>query len=281
MKKTLLILSAYCCLNLTYSQEIIKLWDSKPPTDNELTGDEKVDDGRISNVTDPTITIYRPEAKKNKKTAIIICPGGGYWLLAAQHEGAQFAEWLQSEGYTAVVLKYRMPNKHKEVPLEDFQQAIRYVRSKAKEWNFDRVGVSGFSAGGHLAATASTHFKSTETRPDFSVLFYPVISMGEYTHKGSRSNLLGDNPSSTDLYVYSNEKQINANTPPAILFLSDDDKGVVPENSIMYYDALKKNDIPASMYIFPVGGHGWGMHENFRYHKEMKSLLLSWLSALK
>lgn len=281
MKRTMFILLSCFFINTVSAQETVKLWDGNPPTDNKLTGDEKVEEGRISNVTTPTITIYRPDAKKNKNIAVIICPGGGYAILAARHEGSEYAEWLTSEGYTAVVLKYRMPNKHKEVPLDDVQQAFRYVRSKAKEWKIDKVGISGFSAGGHLASTASTHFKSAETRPDFSILFYPVISMGEYTHHGSRNNLLGDSPSISDINIYSNEKQVNANTPPAILLLSDDDKVVFPENSTFYYNALKNNNIPATMYIFPVGGHGWGMNKNFKYHEEMKSLLLSWLSALK
>lgn len=280
MKKTMFILLSCFLMNTVNGQEVVKLWDSNPPTENKLTAIEKNANGHISNVINPTITIYRPDAKKNKNIAVIICPGGGYTILASKHEGSEYAEWLASEGYTGIVLKYRLPNKHKEVPLDDVHQAFRYVRSKAKEWNIDKVGISGFSAGGHLASTASTHFRSAETRPDFSILFYPVISMGEYTHQGSKNNLLGDLPSSTDVNIYSNEKQVNANTPPAILLLSDDDKVVVPENSIMYYDALKKNNVQASMYIFPVGGHGWGMNKDFRYHEEMKSLLLSWLSGL-
>lgn len=281
MKKLLLITTVCLFMNAAYGQQVVKLWESNPPTDNKLTGEEKVEDGRISNVSVPTITIYRADAKKDKKTAIIICPGGGYAILASKHEGSEYAEWLQSEGYTAIVLKYRLPNKNKNVPLDDVQQAMRYVRSKAKEWGVGKVGISGFSAGGHLASTASTHFKDTETRPDFSVFFYPVITMGEYTHGGSRKNLLGDSPSQSDLYVYSNEKQVNANTPPAIFLLSDDDTAVWPKNSIMYYEALKLNNVPATMYIFPIGGHGWGMNKSFLYHNEMKSLLLSWLSALK
>lgn len=283
MKKLTFILSVCFCLYITNmnAQEIVRLWDGTPPGSNEASGQEKNEDGRISNVSQPDMAVYLPEKGNNKKIGVIICPGGGYARLASQHEGHQFAEILNAEGYAAFVLKYRLPNKHKEIPLEDFQQAMRLVRAKAAEYGIEKVGVAGFSAGGHLASTASTHFTTSDTRPDFSILFYPVITMEDnYTHGGSKKNLLGDKPSLTDIYVYSNEKQVNANTPPAILLLSDDDKAVPSQNSIKYYEALKKNNIPATMYIFPSGGHGWGMRPNFLYHNEMKSLLFSWLKTL-
>ena len=194
------------------------------------------------------------------------------------------ANWLNKEGIAAFILKYRMPNKHKEIPLSDAQQAIRYVRAHADEFDVitSKIGVCGFSAGGHLASTVSTHFTTSgvSSRPDFSILFYPVITMTEATHGGSRTNLLGDNPSQTDIHMFSNEKQVNVNTPPAILFLSDDDKGVVPVNSVLYYEALKHNDIPATMYIFPTGGHGWGFYETFPYHRQMTGLLSAWLKSI-
>jgi len=200
------------------------------------------------------------------------------------HEGTMFAQWLNEQGIAAFVLKYRMPNKHKNVPLDDAWQAIRYVRDHAAEYGIsaNKIGIAGFSAGGHLASTASTHFATsgTSTRPDFSILFYPVVTMDIATHGGSRTNLLGDNPSLSDLYSFSNEKQVNNNTPPAILLLSDDDKVVLPENSTRYYNALKSNDIKASMYIFPEGGHGWGLKDNFRFHKEMTTLLATWLKDI-
>jgi len=264
------------------AQTVIKLWGGKPPTSNEVTEPEKMEEGRISNVTDPEIAVYLPEKNINKGVAVIICPGGGYSRLAYDHEGIQFAKWLQSQGITGIILKYRMPNGHKEVPLDDVHQAFRIVKSKANEWgiNKNKVGIAGFSAGGHLASTASTHYTSTEVRPDFSILFYPVISMEPtVSHGGSRLNLLGKNPSSTNMYIYSNDKQVNASTPPAILLLSDDDKAVIPQNSVLYYDALKRNNIQATMYIFPTGGHGWGMRTEFKYHNEMLSLLKSWLTT--
>jgi acetyl esterase/lipase len=194
------------------------------------------------------------------------------------------AQWLNKQGIAGIVLKYRMPNKHKEAPLDDAQQAIRYVRDHAKEWNIrpDKIGIAGSSAGGHLAATASTHFttEGTSSRPDFSILFYPVITMDITTHAGSRTNLLGDHPSNEDLYVFSNEKQVNNNTPPAILLLSDDDKAVLPENSIRYYQALKANGIKASLYIFPTGGHGWGLREDFAFYPQVTALLAAWLKDI-
>lgn len=276
---TLIILLITTGMN---AQKVIKLWEGNPPTDNKLTAAETIDPNFwISNVSSPELTIYLPEKGKADGKAVIICPGGGYAGLASNHEGTMIAQWLNTQGIAGFVLKYRMPNKQKEVPLDDAQQAIRYVREHAKEYgiNPSKIGIAGSSAGGHLAATASTHFATsgTSTRPDFSILFYPVITMDKATHGGSRNNLLGHTPSDEDVYTFSNEKQVNVNTPPAILLLSDDDKTVPPLNSILYYEALKANNIPATMYIFPEGGHGWGMKKEFKYHEQMLSLLSTWL----
>ena len=269
------------------AQKTVKLWEGNPPTDNGLTGAEKAerDGGWITNVTVPEMYIYLPEKSINTGLAVVICPGGGYGGVAISHEGHDFAKWLNSKGIAGIVLKYRMPNKHREVPLDDAQQAMRYVRDHAKEMdiNPNKIGIAGYSAGGHLAATVSTHYATsgTSTRPDFSILFYPVITMEISTHGGSKNNLLGDKPSSSVIHTFSNEKQVNSNTPPAILLLSDDDTSVLPANSIMYYDALKKNGVPATMYIFPRGGHGWGMRSDFSYNKEMLTLLEMWLNDIK
>jgi acetyl esterase/lipase len=270
----------------TDAQKIVRLWEGNPPVSNEIKGEEIVSEGRtsISYVSVPELEIYLPEKSEATGMAVVICPGGGYGGLAYDHEGLMVARWLNQEGIAAFILKYRMPNGHKTVPLDDAQQAIRYVRERADEYgvNPSRIGICGFSAGGHLAATASTHFATsgTSTRPDFSILFYPVITMTELTHGSSRNNLLGENPSETDIYRFSNEKQVNVNTPPAILLLSDDDRGVLPENSIGYYKALKRNDVPAAMYIFPTGGHGWGFRDTYEYHSLMTDLLSKWLKAL-
>lgn len=282
MKNLFLVLFFFLSVISMNAQKVVKLWETTPPTSNGLSETELNENGRISNVSTPELTIYLPDSTVNRGIAVIICPGGGYARLAIDHEGHEFAKWLQAQGIAGIVLKYRMPNKVKQVPLEDFHQAITYVRSKASEWKIsdDKIGVAGFSAGGHLASTASTHFSSKELRPDFSILFYPVITMGDFTHEGSRNNLLGEASSATDIMYYSNERQVNEFTPPTILLLSDDDTSVLPKNSITYYSALKENKIPATMYIFPSGGHGWGMRNTFEYHKEMLSLLSSWLKTL-
>ncbi|MDL2241926.1 alpha/beta hydrolase [Bacteroidales bacterium OttesenSCG-928-L03] len=252
-----------------YAQQEVKLWQDSPATAVDTT------------LNETTLYIYSPEREKNTGMAVIICPGGGYARLAMEHEGIQMAEWLQSQGITGIILQYRLPNKNKEIPLQDAQGAISYVRRQAEDLQIDpgMVGIMGFSAGGHLASTASTHFSAEDRsdRPDFSVLFYPVVTMREWTHGGSRTNLLGDNPSEEDIRLYSNEERVSADTPPTILLLSDDDKGVVPRNSIEYYTRLKAFGIPASLYIFPEGGHGWGMRTNFKYHQEMTTLLSAWL----
>lgn len=269
-------------LMTTHAQQVVKLWEGQPPSGNGISVPEQTDENYwITHVSSPELTIYLPPQNRATDKAVIICPGGGYAGLASHHEGTLFAQWLNEQGIAAFILKYRMPNKHKEVPLDDAQQAIRYVRGHAKDFRIrpDKIGIAGFSAGGHLAATASTHFatEGISSRPDFSILFYPVISMGDVTHEGSRFNLLGDDPSRTDIHIFSNEKQVNANTPPAILLLSDDDETVLPENSIRYYQALKANGINASLYIFPEGGHGWGLNDSFRYHPQVTALLAAWL----
>lgn len=282
----LIFILAMCSYNAS-AQEVVKLWSGNPPTDNKLTEKETIaNGGRISNVSDPDITLFPAAKTNNSGLAILICPGGGYARLAFEHEGTDFAKWLNTIGITGVVLKYRMPNTHKTVPLEDAHQAMRYLRSNASKYgiNANKIGIAGFSAGGHLAATASTHFVSTDgsnVRPDFSILFYPVITMTEATHGGSRTNLLGDKPSLSDIHLYSNEKQVNSNTPPTLLLLSDDDTTVLPVNSTSYYDALKINNILATLYIFPQGKHGWGMNKNFKYHELMLSLLKDWLEQQK
>lgn len=283
MKFILLFASCIFSIMAIEAQQVIKLWEGAPSESNELTGEEIVrnDGASISNVSVPTLTVYLPEKTNRTGMAVVVCPGGGYSGLAFDHEGIMVAKWLNQEGIAAFILKYRMPNKHKNIPLSDAQQAIRHVRVHAAKYDVDpsKIGVCGFSAGGHLAATVSTHFATSgvSTRPDFSILYYPVITMTEATHGGSRNNLLGENPSKADIYMFSNEKQVNVNTPPAIIFFSDDDKAVVPVNGLMYYEALKNNDVPAAMYIFPTGGHGWGFRDSYAYHKQMTELLSAWL----
>lgn len=281
----LIIMVSVCCSGFK-AQEIVPLWDAELLTSNGITEAERLErNGEwLTNVTTPELYIYKAQKNPNG-LAVVICPGGGYAGLAIEHEGKVFAQWLNERGITAVVLKYRMPNKYKEIPLADAHQAMKYVRVNADKLGVkpDKVGIAGFSAGGHLSATASNHYAATgvNTRPDFSILFYPVITMDKATHNGSKLNLLGDQPSLADVHQYSLEKQVSVNTPPTILLLSDDDKSVLPQNSTDYYNALKINDIPASMYVFPVGGHGWGFREDFKYHTEMCQLLEKWLEQIK
>lgn len=286
-KRILFVLSMFLLISMNMNaQKTVKLWDGNPPTKNNIKESEQYNkaQGWITNVSDPELSIYLPDAAINTGMAVLICPGGGYGGLAINHEGIDVAKWLNKHGIAGIVLKYRMPNKNKEIPLDDAQQGMRYLRENAKELgiNPNKIGVAGSSAGGHLASTLSTHFTTDgiSTRPDFSVLFYPVVTMKKATHGGSKTNLLGDNPTAEEIEFFSNEEQVRENTPPAILLLSDDDQAVVPANSIGYYEALKKYKVPATMYIFPEGGHGWGMKENFKYHTQMLDLLRMWLKDI-
>jgi len=210
----------------------------------------------------PALTIYLPPAAKAVGTGVVVCPGGGYGHLAIDHEGEQIARWLNSFGVAGFVLKYRIaPRYHHPAPLQDAQRSIRMVRSRTSEFGVmpDRVGIWGFSAGGHLAATAATHFDAA-TRPDFAILAYPVISFTTpYTHKGSLRNLLGDNPDPRLVESLSNELQVTAQTPPTFLFHTNADTGVPPENSVLFYLALRKAGVPAEMHIYQNGPHGVGL----------------------
>lgn len=257
----------------------ISLWPDGMPNSNGLTGtEEDLEGGRVANVVNPSIAVYRPE--KPNGMAIIMCPGGGYARLAMGHEGHDMAAWFTTQGITYIVLKYRMPNGHYEVPLSDAEQAIRIVRQHAAEWNINphRIGIMGASAGGHLAASLATLYSSQETRPDFQVLFYPVISMKEgVTHAGSKVNLIGEKPSAELEKNYSLEQQVNAQTPQAFIMLSSDDGAVPPANSLGYYEALLKNHVPATLHAYPIGGHGWGFRDNFTYKRQWTGEMEKWL----
>lgn len=257
----------------------LPLWPAGAPNSNGLTGtEEDLEGGRVANVIKPSITVYK--ADKPNGVAIIMCPGGGYARLAMNHEGHDMAPWLNAQGITYIVLKYRMPNGHYEVPLSDAEQAIRLVRQHAKEWNIrpDRIGIMGASAGGHLAASLATLYNSNETRPDFQILFYPVISMVPgVTHGGSRQNLLGNNPSQELEDKYTLEKQVNERTPQAFIMLSADDGAVPPANGIHYFEALLQHQVPATLHVYPTGGHGWGFRDAFTYKRQWTGELEKWL----
>ena len=229
----------------------------------------------VNKVSIPTLTLFLADKNKGNGTSVIICPGGGYGHLAINKEGYKVAKWLNSIGISAFVLKYRLPNdlimKDKSIgPLQDVQEAVRTLRRNAEKWNIDpaKIGVIGFSAGGHLAATVATHYDDkvyevpdkTSARPDFSILIYPVISMQEgITHMGSRNNLLGEKANSENIEKYSNEKRVDAKTPKTFLVHATDDDAVPVENSINYYLALKQNKVPTEMHLYEKGGHGFGL----------------------
>lgn len=266
------------------SQTVIPLWpDGQIPNDlKNRTVKEKIEvssDGilRISNIVLPTMSAYLPT--KPNGTAVLICPGGGYAIEAAGHEGVDVAQWFNTFGVTAFVLKYRLPNdtqwsnKH-EVGLQDALKGLQIIRENATKYqlNPDQIGIMGFSAGGHLASTVSTHWHLSKglmgfqnipdiaiCRPNFAILMYPVISSGPSKHAGSFVNLLGKNASQEQLDFYSNEKQVTDKTPPTLLIHATDDGGVPVENSMMYYDALRKLKIPTSLLIYESGGHGFGL----------------------
>ena len=284
MKNTffyILMAVAMLAQNISAQREIIKLWpDGVPGSIQDDTYIEEPVKGkdnitRIYRVKDPEMIVYPAPADKATGAAVIICPGGGYHILAIDHEGYNVAEWLSSLGITTFVLKYRLPSdkimKDKRIgPLQDAQRAMRIVRKDAKKWNVDKnkIGIMGFSAGGHLASTLSTHYDQNvypaetniSAKPDFSILIYPVISMDpDITHMGSRTNLLGKEPTKDDVILFSNEKVITRDTPMAYLALAADDKTVPIENSINYFLALKRYDIPAELHIYEKGGHGFGM----------------------
>jgi len=255
------------------AQEIINLYQDEIPNAKKSSVEEKVHSGMYSGVTNPTLEIFLPDKKNSSGTAVIICPGGGYAVVVYQSEGVKSAQEFARNGITAFVLKYRLPNNDTMVdkafgPLQDAQQAIKIVRSNAGNWGLDsnKIGIMGFSAGGHLASTTATHFetayiensKQINLRPDFQILVYPVISMQDsLTHLDSRKNLLGENPSIDIINKFSNELQVNFNSPPAYIIHSGDDTLVDVDNSIVYYEQLRHHKIPAEMHIYPKGNHGF------------------------
>ena len=283
---TIIMQALVCSLCLSQQPFEMDLWPGGAPESNGLMKNERGDDFSIAK-----LYVYRPGLQKNTRVAVVICPGGGYGTLAMNHEGHDYARWLSDNGITAVILKYRLPNSNYFIPLKDAQRALRTVRAKAGEWEIDisKVGISGFSAGGHLASTAATHFDADNPsasdplerfncRPDFAILFYPVITMKEeFTHWGSRRNLIGDGYNAELVNFYSNEEQVTAQTPPTFLITSDDDKTVDTRNSIAFYSALKRNKVPAVLYIIPDGGHGWGTHPEKSQYPEWAVPLKAWL----
>lgn len=246
----------------------LDVWAAKTPNKNGLGDTARV-------------YVYLPDAKRATGRAVVICPGGGYERLSMRHEGFDWAPFLNNMGIAAIVLQYRMPAGNPKVPVSDAEEAMRIVRRNAKSWHIDTedVGIMGFSAGGHLASTIATQSKG-DARPNFQILFYPVITMMQgYTHQGSHDNFLGSNAHKKDEQKYCSDMQVTRVTPRACILLSDDDHAVMPVNGVNYYSELYRHDVPASLHVYPGGGHGWGMKTDFRYHVEMLSDLRSWLES--
>lgn len=271
----------------TLAPEISEKWDS-------------TDIVRVSQVSNPNIAIFLPSKKNATGEAIVICPGGGYGIIAYDWEGTDVAKYWNAKGVAAIVLKYRLPNmptqrESWQYPLLDAQRALRMVRFHAKEWNIhpNKVGIMGFSAGGHLASSLCTHndqgnpnsldpVEQISSRPDFAILIYPVISFTEpYQHAGSHKNLLGENPDPAQSLFFSSEKQVTTNTPPTILIHASDDTGVSVENSIAYYRALLKNNIRAELHIYPYGQHGFGLAIGRGYLSSWPERCNDWLKGLE
>jgi len=243
----------------------------------------------------PAIWIHKPSAEKANGAAVIICPGGGYGHLAMTYEGHEVADWYNEYGVTAFVLRYRLaPRYEHPSPMQDVQRAIRMVRAQAKEFGIDpnRIGVMGFSAGGHLASTAATHFDDGDPgskdpidrvscRPDFAVLAYPVITFGEFTHVGSRTNLLGKNPDPKLVELLSNEKQVTDMTPPTFLFHTGTDTAVPAENSLLFYQAMRRAKVPVEMHLYEEGKHGVGLAQKIPVLSTWPECLATWLEHRK
>ena len=281
MKRTSVLLLLAGAAALAQTPETRLLWPSGAPG---ALGVEDADK--------PALTIYLPPAEKASGAAVVVCPGGGYTHLAMDHEGKQIAEWLNARGIAAFVLRYRLgPSYHHPIELGDAQRALRMVRALATEFHVapDRIGVWGFSAGGHLAATLGTHFDAGDPqavdpldrascRPDFMILAYPVISMSaQYTHGGSRLNLLGDSPDPQLVESLSNEKQVTSHTPPTFLFHTDADPVVPVENSVLFYLALRKAGVPAELHIYERGNHGVGLAQKDPVLSSWPDRLADWL----
>lgn len=300
MKKPILTLLISLFTSMAFAQNhTLPLWAGAPPLQNPSDlKEEATQQGilRIANVQIPTIEVYLPTKQIATGEAVVIFPGGGYGILAYDWEGTDFAKWLNAQGIAGVVVKYRLPNSKsltdpKEVPLMDAQRAIRLVRQYAEAWNINpsKVGVMGFSAGGHLASTLSTQFlhevnrskdeiDAISARPDFSILVYPVISFRDAAvHSGSRKNLIGENASQELMDRFSGELNVNSQTPPTFLVHAQDDKGVPIENSLLYYQALHKNGVKASLHIYPTGGHGFGFGLGKGAVEGWREVLLKWM----
>ena len=252
-------------ISALYAQEVIDLYNGEVPYEN---GDKA------------ELTIFLPSDKSSGR-ALIICPGGGYDHLAFENEGTAWASYFNEQGIAAFVLKYRMPKGNPLVPISDAEEAIKIVRKNAEKYKIDPedVGIMGSSAGGHLASTIATH-SDGDAKPNFHILFYPVITMDPtFTHLGSMKNFLGSDSNNELIEKYSNDLQVTNKTPKVFITLSDDDGGVPPKNGLNYYMQCNLKGVSASLHVYPTGGHGWGFRTTFPYHSEVLKELKSWLQS--
>jgi len=281
----------------------LSLYDAGIPNSKAVTKNEKTEilDNIIllRNIQNPEISVFLPSKRMASGQAVVICPGGGYWVLAYDLEGTDIAKYFNSIGVAAIVLKYRLPTTGNSVvphisPLMDAQRAMRLVRFNAQSWNInpDKIGIMGFSAGGHLASTLGTHFDEGKTdttdsiervscKPNFMVLMYPVISFNDsICHKGSKEALIGKNPDKNLVNYFSNELQVKDNTPPTFICHASDDKTVPVENALIMYKALKIKNIPVELHILSEGGHGFGLALNNSHIASWTNALQEWLKSL-
>jgi len=263
------------------AQQEIQLYKNGAKQSSGITEAESKDQNNfVNNITDARMYAYIAPKETATGAAVLICPGGGYGGVSSDKEGSEIAMWFNQIGISAFVLYYRMPNGHYEIPLLDAQAALKIIHKGAGKWNIrhNKIGIMGFSAGGHLASTAGTHFKSKIQRPDFMILAYPVVTMKkDLTHTGSRNNLLGNNPSQELVNLYSNELQVTKDTPPAFIVHAIDDNVVPIANSEQLLKALQENNVPAELHKYDVGGHGFGMRKNKIPADNWPDLLKDWL----
>lgn len=296
MKRILYIYFLFSTLTGIAQDKVMKVWPEGAPNHNGMDKpEEKFNGEHVRNVSEAEMYIYLPEKENNTGAALVICPGGGYWIEAMDHEGYELAKWLRKKGVAGIVLKYRLPYGHHEIPSDDVRQTLRIVRKNAVDWGIDpgKIGLAGSSAGGHLASTVGTRFdygdatsndplKKVSCRPDYLLLLYPVITFQEeYGHMGSRKNLIGEGNDWELVKKYSNELHVTAETPPTFLILTDDDKTVPPRNSVEFYLALKENNVPAEMHIFREGAHGFGMNKKNMPVDQWPELFYNWLKTIK
>jgi acetyl esterase/lipase len=294
LNKLILAAIASLCIMTAQAQDLtIKLWDNATaPHSNGLSGEDK-DEGqeRISNTNVAELFIYEANPAKATGQAVVICPGGGYRLLSMGHEGRDYAKWMAENGITTAVLKYRLPNTTPQVPMEDAAEALRYMREeyRGKE-SIKQLGIMGFSAGGHLAASTAVGCLKANgdtsaraaLRPDFAVLFYPVITGNpSQMHKGSYDKLLGSDRTQELTDKWSPELVAGKDAPQTLLILSSDDATVPPINSTKFYNTLKELGVPASITILPSGGHGWGFRDSFKYKAIWQETMLQWLENIR